>query len=72
MLSRSAVEAFCTALPETNRPALAKAPVSKPVRSVSDCTRWIRDGVVPSTLAAICTCAVEVPSPNSTVPTAIS
>ena len=48
MRSRNAVDAFCTALPETNSPALANAPVSKPVRSVSDCTRCIRDGVVPS------------------------
>ena len=29
------------------QPALANAPVSKPVLSVSDCTRRIRDGVVP-------------------------
>ena len=72
MRSRSAVAARNTALPATNMPALANAPVSNPLRSVSDCTSRTRDGVVPSTVAAICTCAVDVPSPNSTVPTAIS
>jgi hypothetical protein len=72
MRSRSASAARATPLLATDVPVLAKAPVSKPVRSVSDCTMCTRETVVPNVAAVICACWVVVPLPNSAVPMASS
>ncbi|CAH0267262.1 hypothetical protein SRABI128_03298 [Microbacterium sp. Bi128] len=69
MRRRSTVHAACSALPATVVPAEAKAPVSWRTASVSAAQSSRRSGEASSTVAAICRCTVEVPLPNSAVPT---